>query len=136
MSRLMHLTALLLSMLVAGQGVLPLGAEWICNATGTPMRGCPCTSAHTGSGSAHAHEAGLSKAACCEQVVPAAEATGQVAAASKVERQSLEKALPPASLDAPFAVPALARLHPVGRRHDVPEPSGPPGYLRLRHLLI
>lgn len=133
MSRLMHLTALLLSLLVGGQSMASVGGGWICNATGTPMPGCPCTAPHTEDGG-HSDEAGFASTPCCERIQSASGAPGPLATAT-AQQAAFEKALvpPPVLLIAePVLVDGSPRVLPL----EAPRPSGPPIYLQLRHLLI
>ena len=133
MSRLMHLTALLLSLLVGGQSMASVGEGWLCNATGAPMPGCPCTTPHTEDGE-HPDEDGFASTPCCERIQSLSEAPAP--AATTASKQSvLEKVLVPLAV---LPVPEPAR---VEDRLRVPPPesprsSGPPVYLRVRHLLI
>ncbi|HLT29233.1 MAG TPA: hypothetical protein VK013_04270 [Myxococcaceae bacterium] len=134
MSRLMHLTALLLSLLVSGQSVASVGEGWICNATGTPMPGCPCSAPHT-DGGGHPDEDGFASSACCERIGLASEDPAPVTPASSTSL-SFQKALPPWPVVAsPATAPVAVGDHRV-RTPDRPTSSGPPVYLQLRHLLI
>lgn len=135
MSRLMHLTALLLSLLVGGQSVASVADGWICRASGTPMSGCPCSAPHSPEGG-HADEDGISSAACCDRIEAGSETSAQPATAtSERVRVSVDKALwPNPAFDVTHAVRGIApHRAPTPAR---PTPTGPPVYLQLRQLLI
>lgn len=135
MSRLMHLTALLLSLLVGGQSVASVADGWICRASGTPMPGCPCSAPHTSDGG-HADEDGFASAACCDRIEAGSETPAQPATVtSERGRVSFDKALWP---NPAFVVspPGAAMVTHRAATPASPTPAGPPVYLQLRQLLI
>lgn len=132
MSRLMHLTALLLSLLVPGQSVASIAEGWICNATGTPMVGCPCTAPHGEDGS-HPDSHGFASSACCERIQSASETPAPVAIWNP-SQVSFEKVLLPMPLPPAAGAPPLVERPSLLAKQVAP--SGPPLYLQLRHLLI
>lgn len=133
-TRLTHILALWLALLMGGQSFASAASVAVCRMAGAPMKACPCAPHRTAPAESSAASIALESETSCCDVLEASSAEERPVLPTVVTQWELARAEAPAPLSLPIAVVAAQVQQPAPAYQPV-APSGAI-YLRLRQLLI